>query len=128
MVLRRASTPEVKAAVEALLAKEESDPGGKALHSASPDEDDEMLAKRLRHASIKVNLAPRQEARSRSEARSDVAAVDEAERRSTVTSSKPPRDRATEGRAIGAPSAVDTEEPAKRQESENPGQQRRLQS
>ena len=85
--MKKASDPEVKAAAEAVLGKEESDPRGKAPKGASSDENDAVLAERLHQASIKVTLTPRQEAGSRSEVRSDVAAVNEAEKRSTVTSS-----------------------------------------
>ena len=54
--LKKASDPEVKAAAEALLGKEESDPGGKALNGDSSDEDDAMLAERLHQASIKMTF------------------------------------------------------------------------
>ena len=77
MVLKKVSDPEVKVAAEALLGKEESDPGGEAPKGDSSDEDDAMLAERLHQASVKVTLTPRQEVCSRNETRSDVAAVDE---------------------------------------------------
>ena len=46
----------------------------------------------LKLASVKATFAPRQEARSRGEVRSDVAPVDEAEEKSTVESRHPPKD------------------------------------
>ena len=59
---------------------------------------------------------PREEARSRSEVRSDVTAVDgEAEKRSTVESSKPlQKGRTPESCVSETPSGLETEEPVKR--------------
>ena len=56
-----------------------------------------------------------------------MAAVDDAEKRSTVTSSRPPPpDRTSEGRVSGTPSAAETEEPAKRRRESRSKQPRRL--
>ena len=105
VILKTAENPEVKAAVEKLLGKERS--RGKAPHGNSSDEDDECLTARLQQVSVTVTLTHRQEAPSRSEPRSDVAAVDEAEKWSTVVFSRPPpADQGTEGRVSGTPMKI----------------------
>ena len=106
VVLKGASDPAVKEKADALLGKEtagekaphpqagspesqkapkrdlDDDPGAKAPHGDSTDDDDEVLEAKLRSAS---QIAP---PRQPSEVRSDKAAYDEDERRSSVPSSR----------------------------------------
>ena len=44
IVLKRADDPDVKSAMNAAIEREESDPGGKAPHGDSSEEEDEQLA------------------------------------------------------------------------------------
>ena len=68
--------------------KEEDDPGAKAPHgNSSDDEDDEQLGARLRSAS-QVAMGSRDAVRQPSEPRSDKAAFNEEERRSSVVAGK----------------------------------------
>ena len=59
-MLKRADDPTVKAAAAAVLGVTEGDPGGKAPHGDSSDDEDELLAEKLKQASGQVKLACRE--------------------------------------------------------------------
>ena len=111
VVLKHASDPGVKEKAEALLGKEsatekkphpqadrnvsekaskqesDDDPGAKAPHGGTDEEDDEVIEAQLRSLSQLPDI-DRDRPRQPSEIRSDQAACDEDERRSSVPSSQ----------------------------------------
>ena len=145
MVLKSASDPAVREKADALLGKddpgakaphprvgkdtgvkasdvkEEDDPGAKAHHGNSSDEeDDEQLGARLRSAS-QVAMGSRDAVRQPSEARSDKAARDEEERRSSVHLSRAVlKEKRRAGKASGS-QVEKPEEPAKRKHKSKHG-------
>ena len=101
--------------------KQEDDPGAKAPHRDSSDEeDDEQLGARLRSAS-QVALGSRDAGRQPSEVRSDKAAYDEEERRSSLHSTRAVlEERPRTGKASGS-CPEKPEEPAKRKHKSKHG-------
>ena len=112
---KRLLIPEWAETQKAPKDEQEDDPGAKAPHGNSSDEeDDEVLGAQLRSAS-QVAVSSREARRQPSEARSDKAAYDEDERRSSAPSTRAVR---KEKQRAGKPSDVHSEkgeEPAKKE-------------